>query len=119
MRSRRRLLLAAQISAVLNFSAAWVAFLGFALSKQARCARCARRAPATDHADGAFAPLPPRQAEELGYLQRFVESVCFTVGLNYGLGFLSELFILVSVAAASILCARKHALRSSTHCLCV
>jgi hypothetical protein len=48
-------------------------------------------------------PLPPRQAEELGYLQRFVESVCFTVGLNYGLGFLSEIFIFVSVAAASIL----------------
>ena len=62
---------------------------------------------------------PPRQAEELGYLQRFVESVCFTVGLNYGLGFLSELFIFVSVAAASILCAPLAAatsrLRASTH----
>ena len=59
-------------------------------------------------------PLLPRQAEELGYLQRFVESVCFTVGLNYGLGFLSELFIFVSVAAASILCASLAASRLRT-----
>ena len=36
-----------------------------------------------------------------------MESVCFTVGLNYGLGFLSELFIFISVAAASILCALR------------
>ena len=49
-----------------------------------------------------FAAAP--QSEDLGYFQRFVESVCFTVGLNYGLGFVSELFVFFSVAAASILC---------------
>jgi hypothetical protein len=43
------------------------------------------------------------QSEELGYFQRFVESVCFTEGLNFGLGLVSELFIFFSVAAASIL----------------
>lgn len=39
----------------------------------------------------------------MGFLQRFVESVCFTVGLNYGLGFLSELFTFGSIAAAALL----------------
>ena len=66
----------AQISAVLNGAAAYTAFLSFDLS---------------------------RRTDELGYFQRFVESLCFTVGLNYGLVFLSELFTLASIAVAALL----------------
>ena len=71
-----RLLSLPQISAVLNGAAAYTAFLSFDLS---------------------------RRTDELGYFQRFVESVCFTVGLNYGLVFLSELFTLASIAVAALL----------------
>jgi hypothetical protein len=67
---------ALQISAVLNGAAAYTAFLSFDLS---------------------------RRTDELGYFQRFVESLCFTVGLNYGLVFLSELFTLASIAVAALL----------------
>jgi hypothetical protein len=61
---------------LLNGAAAYTAFLSFDLS---------------------------RRSEELGYFQRFLESVCFTVGLNYGLVCLSESFTLGSIAVASIL----------------
>jgi len=94
---------------VLNFSAAWVAFLAFALSAKVRRKQST---PCSGTADACcsgslLSSSPP--SEDLGYFQRFIESVCFTVGLNYGLGFVSELFIFVSVAAASLLCVKRRA----------
>lgn len=61
---------------VLNASACWVAFLAYDLS---------------------------RRSEELGILRRLVESVCFTVGLNFGLTTATEAFTFLSIAAAAAL----------------
>jgi len=61
----------------LNFGAAFVAFVAF---------RVAANSPG-----------------ELGVFQMAAESVAITVGLNYSLGFLSELFVLASSAAAATL----------------
>lgn len=76
--------------------------------------------PSTSRGGCALSPAPPLRAarryslrphcsphspqtEELGYLQRFVESLCFTVGLNFGLSAATELLTFVSVAAAAAL----------------
>ena len=61
---------------VLNASACWVSFLAFDLS---------------------------RRSEELGYFRRLVESLCFTVGLNFGLTTATEAFTFLSIAAAAAL----------------